>query len=268
VKIAFVVLGLLAGSAGTADEKSPAKTDDEVWALAERVNTLATYETYWNRFRHGAHTQQAVERFYALQGRPVLVAPPPPPIPVVTPLPQSSVDACTVLTFGQELRSTKSGEAQALFEAERSNRVSDYRAYLAKFPQGVCRERAQTRIEMRERLKSRYSPIAGFGPLVAQAKTRAIFTEDDYPVLALKNNEQGRVTAEWEVAEDGIAESCRVTKSSGSATLDDATCRIIMRRIRYDPARDANGVPVRSTDKMTTVWALPEEAPPAPTAKQ
>jgi TonB family protein len=265
-----LILGTLAAATVADATTQPAKTDEEVWALAERVKAPEAYMAYWKRFRTGAHADEAVKIYWQLKGLPVPPPAPPPPHRIVVPraLAPNEVDPCTRIIIDYQLGHSQSDEVRAYLAVEQSNRIPDYEAYLSKFPAGLCRQRAMDKISTRQRLRASFSQIPGFGPLAAQAKTRAIFIEEDYPVLALKNNEQGRVSVEWEVAEDGIAESCRVTQSSGSATLDDATCRIITRRIRYDPARDANGVPVRSTDKMTTVWALPEESPPASDAKE
>ena len=42
-------------------------------------------------------------------------------------------------------------------------------------------------------------------------------------------------------AQTGASSGCEVVKSSGSAELDGTTCRLIERRFRYRPARDAQG---------------------------
>ncbi len=41
----------------------------------------------------------------------------------------------------------------------------------------------------------------------------------------------------------GEIENCRVTASSGSALLDDTACKLVARRGRYTPAKDASGNP-------------------------
>jgi TonB family protein len=265
-----LILAAFADATAASATTQPAKTDEEVWALTEKVRAPEAYMAYWKRFRAGIHADEAVKRYWQLKGVPVPPPAPPAPPPVFTPRPLAlnEVDPCTRIIVDYQLGHSQSDEVRAYLDAEQSNRISDYEAYLSKFSAGLCRQRATDKISARQRLRASFSQIPGFGPLAAQARTRAIFVEEDYPALALKNNEQGRVTAEWEIAEDGIAESCRVTQSSGSATLDDATCRIITRRMRYDPARDASGAPVRSSDKITTVWTLPEEPTAASTAKQ
>jgi len=46
------------------------------------------------------------------------------------------------------------------------------------------------------------------------------------------------------VGTDGRAIGCRVTMSSGHASLDETTCGLIEQRFRYEPARDGRGRPV------------------------
>ncbi|MEH3121922.1 MAG: TonB family protein [Sphingomonas phyllosphaerae] len=60
---------------------------------------------------------------------------------------------------------------------------------------------------------------------------------------------------------DGRVRDCRVTKSSGNATLDATTCRLIQRRFRYDPSRDAEGRPVPAWIVENHEWIIvPEPA--------
>jgi TonB family protein len=254
----FVTIGiaLLSLMAAVDIEPQPAKTDDEVWALARKVGTRAAYGVYRRRFPQGTHSTEAVGLPSAL----VPVTPPAPPIrtiPVAAYPPQGVVDPCT-----KELERIDSAEAKSFLSAQVSNRVADYRDFAVKYPTSACRQRAEDRIAARARIRALFPPIPGFGPLAPHARIRNIFSTDDYPVSALRNDEQGRVTAEWDVAEDGVAESCRIIQSSGSARLDIPTCRTIIRRMRYDPARDANGVPTRSQDRMTINWILPNDPEP------
>jgi protein TonB len=47
-----------------------------------------------------------------------------------------------------------------------------------------------------------------------------------------------------------------VTRSSGSRELDSVTCRLIMQRFRYRPARDAEGRPIAETIAGEHVWEV------------
>lgn len=87
------------------------------------------------------------------------------------------------------------------------------------------------------------------------------FGYDQYPPDALRANEQGRVVARLAVNVDGAVTECEVTISSGFASLDAATCRIAMERIRLSPARDAAGKPVASHYVLPVNWMMPDTEP-------
>lgn len=78
----------------------------------------------------------------------------------------------------------------------------------------------------------------------------------DYPPGALRRHEQGIVGFDLDVSAEGRVTDCHVTVSSGSEDLDSATCRIMRRRARFDPARDAQGnrVPDRHSSRLE--WRL------------
>jgi protein TonB len=79
----------------------------------------------------------------------------------------------------------------------------------------------------------------------------------DYPRTALRMGIEGTVTVRYTIAPDGFAERCVILQTSGSAELDQTTCRLIERRFRYRPARDASGRPVPQDLVKTYDWWLP-----------
>jgi TonB family protein len=79
----------------------------------------------------------------------------------------------------------------------------------------------------------------------------------DYPREAIRRREQGRVEFELAVSPEGVPTACRVLESSGSATLDEATCRIMGERPRFTPAHDAEGRPIADTVRSAIHWSLP-----------
>lgn len=85
-------------------------------------------------------------------------------------------------------------------------------------------------------------------------------TADDYPVDALRRNQQGRVAMRANFGEDGRPVNCIITESSGHASLDTATCAAIMRNARMSPA--GGGEQSRSITRRV-VWQLPD-APTVP----
>jgi protein TonB len=83
-------------------------------------------------------------------------------------------------------------------------------------------------------------------------------TDSDFPANVRRG---GTVHLRFTVAPSGRISDCAVTRSSGSRELDNVTCRLIMRRFRYRPARNAEGRPIASTVLGEHVWDV---APPPP----
>ncbi|HET8612402.1 MAG TPA: TonB family protein, partial [Sphingomonas sp.] len=83
-------------------------------------------------------------------------------------------------------------------------------------------------------------------------------TTDDYPPSALRAGEEGRTGFTLSIGADGRVTACSVTRSSGSEALDNAACRIITRRARFTPARDAEGRPTAGSYANSVSWRLPE----------
>ena len=92
-----------------------------------------------------------------------------------------------------------------------------------------------------------------------------LFSDTDYPEEAIANEEQGAVTFRLDVGTDGRVGSCSIESSSGSTALDVTTCRILMDRARFQPARDATGKPTSDTHTGRITWRLPDDEMPART---
>jgi TonB family protein len=88
-----------------------------------------------------------------------------------------------------------------------------------------------------------------------------LFSEDDYPAEALEAGEEGSVAARLQVSREGRVEGCIVIQSSGSASLDSTTCRLLVARARFTPARDHRGRRTTDTVPVRIVWRIP---PPEP----
>jgi len=82
-------------------------------------------------------------------------------------------------------------------------------------------------------------------------------TADDYPPSALRAGEEGRTGFTLAIGADGRVTACSVTRSSGSEALDSAACRIITRRARFTPARDADGRPTAGSYSNSVSWRVP-----------
>ena len=101
-------------------------------------------------------------------------------------------------------------------------------------------------------------------PRVSQAaKARgnlpSLFSTDDYPQSALRNEESGTTAVRLTVGPDGRVSDCSVTASSGSTTLDSTTCSILRRRARFTPAKDQNGNPTTDTTTTRIRWEIPQD---------
>ena len=71
----------------------------------------------------------------------------------------------------------------------------------------------------------------------------SLATDEVYPAGAIRRREQGRVAFTLAIDVYGRVTSCTITASSGSAVLDDWSCRLVRSRARYAPARDARRNP-------------------------
>ena len=82
-----------------------------------------------------------------------------------------------------------------------------------------------------------------------------VFSDDDYPSASRAAEEEGVTRVAYVVGTDGRVTQCEVLQSSGFKRLDDATCSIIQRRFRFNPAtRDGQPVPERKTQPVR--WRL------------
>ena len=83
---------------------------------------------------------------------------------------------------------------------------------------------------------------------------QSLFTIDDYPASAIGTGAHGKVGAMLRIDEFGRVTDCDIFQSSGNSALDHATCNILARRSRYDPARTAKGTPVAAPIAEVIDW--------------
>lgn len=84
-------------------------------------------------------------------------------------------------------------------------------------------------------------------------------SEDDYPAEALSGQVEGRTEFRLSIDARGRVTACDILNSANAA-LDAATCRLMVQRARFEPARDAAGA-VASTHTSSIDWRLPEVRP-------
>lgn len=80
--------------------------------------------------------------------------------------------------------------------------------------------------------------------------------DSDYPRRALKDRLQGRVSVRFTVLTSGSIANCRITASSGSQLLDQTTCRLLTERLRFRPARDSQGRPIKTELNSDYTWGI------------
>lgn len=85
------------------------------------------------------------------------------------------------------------------------------------------------------------------------------YSMDDYPADALCRGEQGRTVATLTVDASGTPTQCAIDQSSGSRSLDAATCSIAIGRVRLEPARDERGRAIAGHYPLHIRWVLPQD---------
>jgi protein TonB len=111
-----------------------------------------------------------------------------------------------------------------------------------------------------EPLPPRRTPSASYTPRAAHPRTSPgrWVSDADYPANALRKGDQGVTGFEVTVGPDGRVRDCTVTRSSGSAELDAATCAKVSQRARFDPASDERGTVVAGRYANAIRWQIPE----------
>ena len=63
-----------------------------------------------------------------------------------------------------------------------------------------------------------------------------------------------------DIDDKGKPTACRVDQSSGIARLDEASCRISLKRVRFKPATNESGQPIASTYSYKVRWQCGDAA--------
>ena len=86
----------------------------------------------------------------------------------------------------------------------------------------------------------------------------AWLTNSDYRSSWVRREYTGVAGFRLDIAASGKVTGCRITSSTGHSELDEATCKLIQRRARFEPARGPNGEPVAGSFSSSVRWQLPE----------
>ena len=103
-------------------------------------------------------------------------------------------------------------------------------------------------------------PSPSFTPrhAVPRGGTAGWISTDDYPRQPLVNGIEGSVGYRLVIGTNGRVASCELTRPSGNRALDDATCRLITGRARFEAATDEAGAKVLGTFAGSVRWEIPE----------
>lgn len=83
-------------------------------------------------------------------------------------------------------------------------------------------------------------------------------TDADYRPRWIRENMTGSARFTLGIDANGKVTDCTITRSTGHAALDAATCQLVSKRARFDAARDGNGKPVAGTYSNSVNWNIPE----------
>ncbi len=108
--------------------------------------------------------------------------------------------------------------------------------------------------------RSEPAPVSSFAPISARPRNDPNGWVDtrDYKGNWIRQELTGRARFRLEIAADGRVAGCTITGSSGHPELDAATCALVTRRARFQPARGSEGEPVASSYSNAIDWQLPE----------
>ncbi|WP_209349203.1 energy transducer TonB [Pontixanthobacter sp. CEM42] len=83
-------------------------------------------------------------------------------------------------------------------------------------------------------------------------------TNDDYRNSWINRDYAGTVSFRLTVGTNGRASACSVTGGSAPEALKNATCRLVQRRARFNPATNGEGNEVTGSYTGTVRWQIPE----------
>ena len=83
-------------------------------------------------------------------------------------------------------------------------------------------------------------------------------TDRDYRARWIREGLTGTAGFTVEIDPSGRVSDCTITRSTGHDVLDGATCRLLTRRARFNPARNSQGDKVSGTFSSSVTWRIPE----------
>lgn len=86
-------------------------------------------------------------------------------------------------------------------------------------------------------------------------QTRGRFRNSDFPA-SVRGTGRLRIGVRYAVGPTGRVDRCEIIDPSGYAEVDAMTCRVIVERYRFRPARDAQGIPITEVMEEDYTWTM------------
>lgn len=83
-------------------------------------------------------------------------------------------------------------------------------------------------------------------------------SDRDYKPSWARRDLTGVARFQLDISAQGQVSGCRIVGSTGHSELDDATCVLVQKRARFEPARGKSGEPVLGSYTGSVLWQLPE----------
>lgn len=88
------------------------------------------------------------------------------------------------------------------------------------------------------------------------------FSPKNYPSGSVERGEEGVAVIALNVGRDGLVKKCEITSTSGYTDLDDATCRLMLEKAKFDVSAFTDAVEIPSF-KHRVRWSAPITSPRA-----
>ncbi len=82
-------------------------------------------------------------------------------------------------------------------------------------------------------------------------------TNDDYRTRWVREEMTGTARFTLAISASGKVTGCTITRSSGHAALDEATCELVTKRARFEAARDGTGKATAGSYSGSITWQIP-----------
>lgn len=97
-----------------------------------------------------------------------------------------------------------------------------------------------------------------FDPVAPKPRNGNWVTDNDYRTVWISREWEGTAAFRLTIGTDGKVRDCTITQSTGHAALDDATCTLVTRRAKFDPAKNEQGQTVSGSFSSAVRWQIPE----------